>query len=199
MLDMGFRPPVDRIVSQPGRSPDPLPVGAAASHLESSFSDEEEIVEVLASHYLAAYRELPDAEDSGEIKARAREMLRRAGERAASLAAAREAQRYFQQAAELDRGAARSRRARREGGPDGVASRAPRRGDCPPRRGARRPRAGRARPGLRRGSPASWPRSTSARIVRTTRSCVWNGRSRTSAATSPTRSSPKPRRSWGAS
>ncbi len=74
---------------------------AAAAHLEASFSDEEEIVEVLASHYLDAYRELPDAEDSGEIKAKAREMLRRAGERAASLAAAREAQRYFRQAAEL--------------------------------------------------------------------------------------------------
>ena len=56
---------------------------------------------MLASHYLDAYREVPDAEDAGEIKAKAREMLRRAGERAASLAAAREAQRYFQQAAEL--------------------------------------------------------------------------------------------------
>jgi tetratricopeptide (TPR) repeat protein len=74
---------------------------AAASHLQASFADEEEIVEVLASHYLDAYREVPDAEDAGEIKAKAREMLRRAGERAASLAAAREAQRYFQQAAEL--------------------------------------------------------------------------------------------------
>ena len=42
---------------------------------------------MLASHYLDAYRELPDAEDAGEIKAKAREMLRRAGERAASLAA----------------------------------------------------------------------------------------------------------------
>ncbi len=74
---------------------------AAASHLEVSFADEDEIVEVLASHYLDAYREVPDAEDAAEIKAKAREMLRRAGERAASLAAAREAQRYFQQAAEL--------------------------------------------------------------------------------------------------
>jgi class 3 adenylate cyclase/tetratricopeptide (TPR) repeat protein len=74
---------------------------AAASHLEDSVADEDEIVEVLASHYLDAYREVPDAEDAGEIKAKAREMLRRAGERASSLAAAREAQRYFQQAAEL--------------------------------------------------------------------------------------------------
>jgi tetratricopeptide (TPR) repeat protein len=74
---------------------------AAASHLEAAFADDEEIVEVLASHYLDAYREVPDAEDAGEIKGKARQMLRRAGERAASLAAAREAQRYFQHAAEL--------------------------------------------------------------------------------------------------
>jgi class 3 adenylate cyclase/tetratricopeptide (TPR) repeat protein len=74
---------------------------AAASHLQASFADEDEIVEVLASHYLDAYQEVPDADDADEIKGKAREMLRRAGERAASLAAAREAQRYFQQAAEL--------------------------------------------------------------------------------------------------
>ena len=54
---------------------------AAAAHLEASFVDEDEIVEVLASHYLDAYREAPDAEDAGEIKAKAREMLARAGER----------------------------------------------------------------------------------------------------------------------
>src|SRR5262249_7840813 len=74
---------------------------AAADHLESAFPEEEEVVEVLASHYLDAYREAPDAPDAAEIKARAREMLARAGDRAASLAAAREAQRYYQQAAEL--------------------------------------------------------------------------------------------------
>jgi len=74
---------------------------AAAAYLEAAFADEDEIVDVLASHYLDAYRELPDAEDALQIKAKAREMLARAGDRAASLAAAREAQRYFQQAAEL--------------------------------------------------------------------------------------------------
>ena len=74
---------------------------AAASYLHASSADEDEVVEVLASHYLDAYREVPDAEDAGEIKVKARDTLRRAGERAASLAAAREAQRYFQQAAEL--------------------------------------------------------------------------------------------------
>jgi class 3 adenylate cyclase/tetratricopeptide (TPR) repeat protein len=74
---------------------------AAAAHLESAFPDEEEIVEVLASHYLDAYRAAPDAEDADEIRTNAREKLARAGDRAASLAAAREAQRYFEQAAEL--------------------------------------------------------------------------------------------------
>jgi class 3 adenylate cyclase/tetratricopeptide (TPR) repeat protein len=74
---------------------------AAAAHLEAAFPDEEEIVEVLASHYLEAYRTAPDAGDAPHIKLQAREMLARAGERAGSLAAAREAQRYFEQAAEL--------------------------------------------------------------------------------------------------
>jgi class 3 adenylate cyclase/tetratricopeptide (TPR) repeat protein len=74
---------------------------AAAAHLESAFPEEEEVVEVLASHYLDAYREAPDAPDAAEIKVKAHEMLARAGDRAASLAAAREAQRYYQQAAEL--------------------------------------------------------------------------------------------------
>jgi len=74
---------------------------AAAAYLETAFADEDEIVEVLASHYLDAYRELPDAEDAPQIKAKARQKLASAGDRAASLAAAREAQRYFQQAAEL--------------------------------------------------------------------------------------------------
>jgi class 3 adenylate cyclase/tetratricopeptide (TPR) repeat protein len=74
---------------------------AAAAHLESAFADDEEIVEVLASHYLDAYQLAPDADDAGEIKAKAREMLARAGERAGSLGAAREAQRYFELAADL--------------------------------------------------------------------------------------------------
>jgi tetratricopeptide (TPR) repeat protein len=74
---------------------------AAAAHLQEAFPEEEEIVEVLASHYLDAYSAVPDAEDAAEIEAKARAMLVRAGERAASLAAAREAQRYFEQASEL--------------------------------------------------------------------------------------------------
>jgi class 3 adenylate cyclase/tetratricopeptide (TPR) repeat protein len=74
---------------------------AAAAHLESAFGEEEEIVEVLASHYLDAFRAGPDVDGAGDIKVKARRMLTRAGERAASLAAAREGQRYFEQAAEL--------------------------------------------------------------------------------------------------
>jgi class 3 adenylate cyclase/tetratricopeptide (TPR) repeat protein len=57
----------------------------------------DEAAEVVASHLLAAYREQPD----DHLKARAADALGRAGERAASLAAAGEAQRYFEQAAEL--------------------------------------------------------------------------------------------------
>ena len=74
---------------------------AAATYLRSAVADDDEIVEVLASHYLDAYRELPDGEDARETKVAAATMLFRAGKRAASLAAAREAQRYFEQAAEL--------------------------------------------------------------------------------------------------
>jgi class 3 adenylate cyclase/tetratricopeptide (TPR) repeat protein len=75
---------------------------AAAAHLVQAFgAGEQEIVEVIAAHYLDAYHAAPDADDAPEIKARAQEMLTRAGERAASLAANEEAQHYFERAAEL--------------------------------------------------------------------------------------------------
>jgi class 3 adenylate cyclase/tetratricopeptide (TPR) repeat protein len=75
---------------------------AAAAHLVQAFgAGEQEIVEVVAAHYVDAYRTAPDAVDAPEIKARAQEMLARAGERAASLAASEEAQHYFERAAEL--------------------------------------------------------------------------------------------------
>jgi tetratricopeptide (TPR) repeat protein len=75
---------------------------AVAELLERDWGPaEHEIVEVLASHYLDAYRAAPDAPDAAAIKGRAHEALARAGERAASLAANEEAQRYFEQAAEL--------------------------------------------------------------------------------------------------
>jgi tetratricopeptide (TPR) repeat protein len=73
---------------------------AAASAVSASF-DEEEMAEVIAAHLLAAYKAVPDADDADELKARAAAALIRAGERAASLAAAGEAQRYFEQAGAL--------------------------------------------------------------------------------------------------
>src|SRR5262249_15139200 len=57
--------------------------------------------EVVASHYLSAYRADPAAPDAAEIQEQACKALAQAGERAASLAAAAEAQGYFEQAAEL--------------------------------------------------------------------------------------------------
>ncbi|MDX6491755.1 MAG: hypothetical protein QOD43_2000, partial [Gaiellaceae bacterium] len=75
---------------------------AAARHFEQNWgSDEAEIVEVIASHYLDAYHADAEAPDAAEIRLAARDALARAGRRAASVAANEEAQRYFQQAAEL--------------------------------------------------------------------------------------------------
>src|SRR5262249_53707308 len=73
---------------------------AAASYLEQTLG-EQEVVEVVASHYLDAYEAAPDAPDATEIRAKAGDQLARAGERAASLGASEEAERYFAQAAEL--------------------------------------------------------------------------------------------------
>ncbi len=73
-----------------------------AAYLEAAFgAEQDEIVEVLASHYLEAYREIPDAADAEAIKERAATMLSRAGERAAALGAAEEAGGYFERAIEL--------------------------------------------------------------------------------------------------
>jgi class 3 adenylate cyclase/tetratricopeptide (TPR) repeat protein len=75
---------------------------AAAAALEHSRGqDDVDIVEVLASHYLEAFRTAPDAPDAEDIKSMAVDALVRAGEHAASLAAAEQAQRYFDEAAEL--------------------------------------------------------------------------------------------------
>ena len=75
---------------------------AAAEYLSRAFAaDEDEVVEVIASHYVAALDAAPGAEDAGEVRAKAQAMLARAGERAASLGAATEARRYFEQATDL--------------------------------------------------------------------------------------------------
>jgi len=75
---------------------------AAAAYLSTAFAEDEgEVIEVIASHYLAAHEAAPDAADAGEIRERAQGALVRAGEHARSLAAAAEALRYFAQAATL--------------------------------------------------------------------------------------------------
>jgi tetratricopeptide (TPR) repeat protein len=74
---------------------------AAAEYLTGAFADVEEVAEVLAAHYVAAFRAAPDADDAADIRRDAREMLARAGARAGSLGAPDEGQRYFEQAAEL--------------------------------------------------------------------------------------------------
>jgi class 3 adenylate cyclase/predicted ATPase len=83
---------------------------AAARFLSSVWgAEEDEIVEVIAAHYLDAYAAAREDPDAQEIRAKAREMLVRSGERAASLAATQEAQRAFERAIELtDAGVARA-------------------------------------------------------------------------------------------
>jgi predicted ATPase/class 3 adenylate cyclase len=75
---------------------------AVAAHLEREWRTlGDEIVEVVASHYVSAYQLDTRAADAAELKTKARTMLGRAGERAATLAANEEAQRYFERALEL--------------------------------------------------------------------------------------------------
>jgi tetratricopeptide (TPR) repeat protein len=75
---------------------------AAARHLEQTWPGEaRDIAEVLASHYLEAIRADPDADDVSSLRDSARETLTAAGRAAAALALGSEADRYFEQAAEL--------------------------------------------------------------------------------------------------
>jgi class 3 adenylate cyclase/tetratricopeptide (TPR) repeat protein len=75
---------------------------AVATWFESSWGGEErDVVEVVASHYLEAFNLAPQDPDADVVKERAADVLFQAGERAASLAANAEAERYFQKAAEL--------------------------------------------------------------------------------------------------
>jgi predicted ATPase len=84
---------------------------AAARALAEGFeAAEQEIPEVLASHYLAAYEATPDEADADVIRAQAREMLALAGKRAAAIAAPEEGGRYFEQAAVLAEGASEEAR-----------------------------------------------------------------------------------------
>jgi class 3 adenylate cyclase/predicted ATPase len=75
---------------------------AVAAYLGGRVSSgEEDLVEVVASHYVSAYEAMPDAPDAPAIKDQAREALREAGERAAALAGNDAAERYFVQASEI--------------------------------------------------------------------------------------------------
>jgi predicted ATPase/class 3 adenylate cyclase len=75
---------------------------AAASFFETAFGGrEQEVVEVVASHYLTALVLETDADDADELRTKVRETLARAGERAASLGANEEAASSFVRAAEL--------------------------------------------------------------------------------------------------
>jgi class 3 adenylate cyclase/tetratricopeptide (TPR) repeat protein len=74
---------------------------AAADYLERTLADDDEIVEVLASHYIDAYTLAPDADGADAVRRRGRELLVRAGERAESLGAPAEAQRYYTRAGDL--------------------------------------------------------------------------------------------------
>jgi tetratricopeptide (TPR) repeat protein len=75
---------------------------AAAEFLAGlSGAEEDELAEVVAAHYLDAYVADPDADDADQIRDRARDMVIRAAERAASLGANAEAQRSFERAVDL--------------------------------------------------------------------------------------------------
>ena len=125
------------------------------------------MVELIAAHYIEALRAVPDAPDAAQTRARAREMLLRAGDRAAGLAAPVESLRYFTQALELtDDALGRARLEERAGEAAATAGRAVEarahldrafaayRGGGPgPRRRPGLRRAGRGR--LLRGQPAA--------------------------------------------
>jgi len=170
-----------------------------AHYLEQAWGqDEEEIVEVVASHYVEAYRLAPEAEDSRAIRDQARRMLVRAADRAASLAAAEEAESYFRRDAELtDSALERAELVERAG------EMAHQMGHPMTRRRASRRRPGCSRtrgrlirpPGSRRG----WPRWSSSGGSSSRGSSACSVRMPCSPRTSRTPIVPWWRRSWAAS
>jgi predicted ATPase/class 3 adenylate cyclase len=75
---------------------------SAAAYLKQEWLDgDEDVVEIVASHYLTALELDPGGSDAAEVRANAVDTLTQAGERAASLAANEAAQRYFEGALEL--------------------------------------------------------------------------------------------------
>ncbi len=99
---------------------------AVAAHLESDQAvDDDDVVELIAAHYIEALHAVPDAPDAAQTRARAREMLLRAGDRAAGLAAPVESLRYFTLALELtDDALGRARLEERAGAAASTAGRA---------------------------------------------------------------------------
>jgi predicted ATPase/class 3 adenylate cyclase len=72
---------------------------AAAAYFEQVWPDaEQEVAEIVASHYLTALELDTDADDAAAIGRKATATLIRAGERASSLAGQESAQRYYEQA-----------------------------------------------------------------------------------------------------
>jgi class 3 adenylate cyclase/tetratricopeptide (TPR) repeat protein len=78
-----------------------LHLAAATFLAESAGLDPDEIAEVIATHYRDAYEAAQNAVDADDIRRLALDWLRRAGERAAALAATEDARRAFDTAAEL--------------------------------------------------------------------------------------------------
>jgi len=75
---------------------------AAATYLEQeSRAGEQDVAEIVASHYLTALEFDPDASDAGVLRAKAQITLVKSGERAESVAASENARRYYEQALEL--------------------------------------------------------------------------------------------------
>ncbi len=74
---------------------------AAAEYVEGAVPGDNEVAEVAAAHYRAAHDAAPDADDAADVKAKARDALVRAGDRADSLGAAGEAMRYLSDAVQL--------------------------------------------------------------------------------------------------
>ncbi|HWF58419.1 MAG TPA: adenylate/guanylate cyclase domain-containing protein [Candidatus Dormibacteraeota bacterium] len=81
---------------------------AAGEWLEDAWGKTDgDVVEVVASHFLEAYRLAPADPDAARIRTKAAEMMTQAAEHAASLAANPEAQHYFEEALHLVEGAQR--------------------------------------------------------------------------------------------
>ena len=107
---------------------------------------------------------------------RAREMLERAGERAASLAAGEEAKRYFEQAAELADDPLVRARLHERAGEMALARRPGRGGRAPLRPGDRAPRGGRRDTTARRAWPPASARSSGDRAASTRAWRAWSAR-----------------------